>query len=82
VNCVLATTVTVKVTSETRERLRLISAERRLTAGQVIQVGLDAIERDQQRRRAYPQAVEVARDPEDLAELRAVSEDLATTRAG
>jgi len=78
----MATTLTVKVTSQTRERLRQIAEERQLTADQVIQAGLDAIERDQQRRRMYQQSLDIARDPEDLAEMRAVQADLDATRAG
>lgn len=76
-----AMTTTVKVTAETREQLRRLGAERQLTADQVIQQALTALERDAQRAATYARAVELANDPANRAEMLAVAQDMEHLRA-
>jgi Arc/MetJ-type ribon-helix-helix transcriptional regulator len=73
----MADTTTVKVQTSTRDLLLQIGASRRQSADQVIRDALDAMGRDETRQLAAAQARAIRDDPEDLAEIRAIREDLA-----
>lgn len=74
-------TTTVKVQTSTRDLLRSIGAARQQTADQVIVSALAAMQRDERRRVAAAQARAIADDPDDLAEIRAIHEEVAALRA-
>ncbi len=74
-------TTTVKVATSTRDHVREYGARTSLTADEVIQAGLAALEREELRRTARAQALALAHDEDDLAEMRAVREDLNEARA-
>lgn len=73
----MADTTTVKVQTSTRDLLMKIGASRRQSADQVIRDALEAMRRDETRKLAAEQARAIKDDPEDLAEIRAIREDLA-----
>ena len=80
----MAETTTVKVRVSTRTRLNEIGAATRRTADEVILAGLAALDRErwqQLRLQAAEQAAALANDASDLAESRAIQEDLAEFRA-
>ena len=73
----MAETTTVKVQVSTRDLLRSIGVERRLSADQVILAALAAMRRDERRAIAAAEARVIADDPSDLAEIRAIQDDVA-----
>lgn len=73
----MAETTTVKVQVSTRDLLRSIGVERRLSADQVILAALAAMRRDERRAIAAAEARAIADDPADLAEIRAIQDDVA-----
>lgn len=73
----MAETTTVKVQVSTRDLLRSIGVERRLSADQVILAALAAMRRDERRAIAAAEARAIADDPSDLAEIRAIQDDVA-----
>ncbi len=75
-------TTTVKVQVATRELIKQLGDERRWTADQVISAGVDALRREQRRQQASREAMLIASDEADLAEVRAVQADLDALRAG
>lgn len=75
-------TTTVKVQASTRDQLLAIGASRHLSADQVIVTALAALQRDERRQVAAAEARAIAADPVDLAEIRAVQDDIAALREG
>lgn len=78
----MADTTTVKVHTSTRDLLLELGASRRQTADQVIRSALAAMNRDERRRIAAAEARAIKDDPADLAEIRAIQQDLATLHEG
>jgi hypothetical protein len=77
----MADTTTVKVQMSTRDLLLRLGAARRQSADQVIVSALAAMERDERRQLAAAEALAIKNDPEDLAEIRAIQQDMAALRA-
>ncbi len=75
-------TTTVKVQVSTRDLLNSLGSERRQTADQVIRAALAAMQRDERRQLAASEARAIASDPDDLAEIRAIQDDIAALREG
>lgn len=75
-------TTTVKVQVSTRDLLNSLGRERRETADQVIRAALAAMLRDERRQLAASEARAIASDPDDLAEIRAIQDDIAALREG
>lgn len=75
-------TTTVKVQTSTRDLLRSLGASRHQSADQVILSALAALRRDERRQVAAAEARAVADDPVDLAEVRAIQDDIASLREG
>jgi Arc/MetJ-type ribon-helix-helix transcriptional regulator len=75
-------TTTVKVQVSTRDLLNSLGSERRETADQVIRAALAAMQRDERRQLAASEARAIANDPDDLAEIRAIQDDIAALREG
>lgn len=75
-------TTTVKVQASTRDLLRSIGAARHQSADQVILSALAALRRDERRHVAAAEARAIAEDPVDLAEIRAIQDDLEALREG
>lgn len=78
----MATTTTVKVQTSTRDLLRSIGVARHQSADQVILSALAAMRRDERRAIAAAEAREIADDPADLAEIRAIQDDIAALHEG
>jgi hypothetical protein len=78
----MAVTTTVKVRSSTRDLLLKIGASRHESADQVIVAALAAMSRDERRRIAAAEARAVKDDPADLAEVRAIQQDIAALHEG
>jgi hypothetical protein len=78
----MANTTTVKVQTSTRDLLLQIGASRRQSADQVIVAALAAMQRDQRRRIAAADARAIKDDPADLAEIRAIQQDMAALHEG
>ena len=74
-------TTTVKVQTSTRDLLLRLGAARRQSADQVILAALAAMERDERRSVAAAEARVIKDDPVDLAEIRAIQQDVAALRA-
>lgn len=72
----MADTTTVKVATSTRDAIKAHAAERGLTADQVIQSGLQALDREARRRQMRLEALALRDDPAEIAEIRAIREDL------
>lgn len=72
-----AHTTTVKVRTSTRDLLRSIGTARHQTVDQVILAALSAMRRDERRQVAAAEARDIADDPVDLAEIRALHDDIA-----
>lgn len=70
-------TTTVKVHTTTRDQIMALGAARRESADQVITAALAAMRREENRRIAAAEARSIQNDPADLAEIRAIHEDLA-----
>ena len=77
----MGATTTVKVQTSTRDLLMAIGAERRQSADQVIVAALAAMQRDERRRVAAAEARAIKDDPSDLAEIRAIQEEMAALHA-
>lgn len=75
-------TTTVKVQTSTRDLLLQLGAARRQSADQVIRAALAAMSRDERRQVAAAEARAIKDDPLDLAEIRAIQEDLAALHEG
>ncbi len=75
-------TTTVRVHTSTRDLLLQLGAARRQTADQVIRAALEAMRRDERRQVAAEEARSVSEDPLDLAEVRAIQQDMAALREG
>ena len=75
-------TTTVKVQASTRDQLLAIGASRHLSADQVIITALAALQRDERRQLAAAEARAIAADPVDLAEIRAIQDDIAALHEG
>jgi hypothetical protein len=75
-------TTTVKVQTTTRDLLRSIGAARHQSADQVILSALAALRRDERRQVAAAEARAIADDPVDLAEIRAIRDDIAALHEG
>ena len=78
----MADTTTVKVHIETRDLLMALGVARRQSADQVILAALAALRRDERRQMAAAEARAIRDDPVDLAEIRALQEDMAALHAG
>lgn len=78
----MADTTTVKVHTTTRDLLLELGAARRQSADQVIVAALAAMRRDERRRVAAEEARAIRDDPADLAEIRAIQQDLAALHEG
>jgi hypothetical protein len=75
-------TTTVKVHTSTRDLLLELGASRRQSADQVIRSALAAMRRDERRQVAAAEARAVREDPLDLAEIRAIQQDVAALHEG
>lgn len=75
-------TTTVKVHTSTRDLLLEVGAARRQSADQVIRAALEAMKRDERRQVAAQEARAIRDDPVDLAEIRAIQQDMAALREG
>lgn len=78
----MGNTTTVKVQTSTRDMLLQLGAARRQSADQVIRAALEAMSRDERRQVAATEARALSEDPLDLAEVRAIQEDMAALREG
>ena len=74
-------TTTVKVQTSTRDALLELGAARRQSADQVILSALDAMRRDERRKVAAAEALAIKDDPDDLAEIRAIQQDMEALHA-
>ncbi len=75
-------TTTVKVQTTTRDLLLEVGAARRQSADQVILAALAAMRRDERRLVAAAEARSIRDDPTDLAEIRAIAQDVAALNEG
>ena len=75
-------TTSVKVHTSTRDLLLQLGASRRQSADQVIRAALEAMRRDERRGVAAEEARAVKVDPADLAEVRAIQQDMAALLEG
>jgi len=75
-------TTTVKVQTSTRDLLLELGAARRQSADQVILAALAAMRRDERRHVAAAEALAIKDDPAELAEIRAIQQDMAALHAG
>lgn len=78
----MGNTTTVKVQTSTRDMILQLGASRRQSADQVIRAALEAMRRDEHRQVAVTEARALREDPVDLAEVRAIQEDMAALREG
>ncbi|MEC5182276.1 hypothetical protein [Arthrobacter sp. CG_A4] len=78
----MAVTTTVKVRSSTRDLILKIGAARHESADQVIVAALAAMSRDERRRIAAAEARAIKDDPADLAEVRAIQQEIAALHEG
>ncbi len=78
----MAETTTVKVHTSTRDLLLQLGAARRQSADQVIRAALEAMKRDERRQVAVQEARAIRDDPADLAEIRAIQQDMDSLREG
>lgn len=78
----MAKTTTVKVHTSTRDLLLQVGADRRQSADQVIRAALEAMKRDERRQVAAQEARAIRDDPADLAEIRAIQQDMDSLREG
>ena len=78
----MAETTTVKVHTSTRDLLLQVGAARRQSADQVIRAALEAMKRDERRQVAAREARVIRDDPADLAEIRAIQQDMDSLREG
>ncbi|CAN5758622.1 hypothetical protein BH18ACT7_BH18ACT7_06550 [soil metagenome] len=78
----MAETTTVKVQTSTRDLLLELGAARRQSADQVIRTALAALHRDERRQVAAAEARAITTDPVDLAEVRAIQQEMAALHEG
>jgi len=78
----MSETTTVKVHTSTRDLLMQLGASRRQSADQVIRAALEAMRRDERRQVAAQEARAIKDDAVDLAEIRAIQEDIAALQEG
>jgi Arc/MetJ-type ribon-helix-helix transcriptional regulator len=78
----MSETTTVKVHTSTRDLLLQLGAARRQSADQVIRAALEAMRRDERRQVAAQEARAIKDDAVDLAEIRAIQEDIAALQEG
>lgn len=78
----MADTTTVKVQTSTRDLILQVGASRRQSADQVILAALAAMQRDERRQVAAAEAHALKEDPADLAEVRAIHQDMAALHEG
>jgi hypothetical protein len=78
----MADTTTVKVQTSTRDLLLELGAARRQSADQVIRTALAAMHRDERRQIAAAEARAIKNDPVDLAEVRAIQQEIAALHEG
>lgn len=78
----MADTTTVKVHTSTRDLLLELGAARRQSADQVIRTALAAMHRDERRQIAADEARAIKNDPVDLAEVRAIQQEIAALHEG
>ncbi len=78
----MADTTTVKVHTSTRDLLLELGAARRQSADQVIRTALAAMHRDERRQIAAAEARAIKNDPVDLAEVRAIQQEIAALHEG
>ncbi len=78
----MADTTTVKVQTSTRDLLPELGAARRQSADQVIRTALAAMDRDERRQIAAAEARAITTDPVDLAEVRAIQQEMAALHEG
>ncbi len=78
----MADTTTVKVQTSTRDLLLQLGAARRQSADQVILAALSAMQRDERRQVAAAEAQAIKDDPADLAEIKAIRQDMAALHEG
>lgn len=78
----MADTTTVKVQTSTRDLILQVGVARRQSADQVILAALGAMQRDERRRVAAAEARAIKDDPGDLAEMRAIQQDMAALHEG
>lgn len=78
----MADTTTVKVRRSTRDLILKVGASRHESADQVIVAALAAMSRDERRRIAEAEARAIKDDPADLAEVRAIQQDMAALNEG
>lgn len=78
----MSETTTVKVHTSTRDLLLQLGASRRQSADQVIRAALEAMRRDERRQVAAQEARAIKDDAVDLAEIRAIQEDIAALQEG
>jgi predicted transcriptional regulator len=75
------TVTTLKVSTQTRDRVKALSDAEHRTADQVINAALDQLERSRRRRQMRDESQAALADPADRAESRAVQDDLDDLRA-
>jgi hypothetical protein len=78
----MADTTAVKVQTSTRDLLLQVGAAKRQSADQVILAALAAMRRDERRQIAAAEAHAIKDDPADLAEIRAIQQDVAALHKG
>lgn len=78
----MSETTTVKVHTSTRDLLLQLGASRRQSADQVIRAALEAMRRDERRQVAAQEARAIKDDAVDLAEIRAIQEEIAALQEG
>jgi predicted transcriptional regulator len=75
------TATTIKVSPQTRDRVKAVGEAEHRTADQVVNAALDAYQLEARRRRARADAARLRSDPEDQAEMRRVMEEMEELRA-
>ncbi len=78
---IMADTTTVKVQTSTRDLLLQLGASRHESTDQVILAAVAAMHRDRRHQVAAAEALAIKDDPADLAEIRAIQQDMAASGA-
>lgn len=78
----MADTTTVKLQASTRDLLLQVGAARRQSADQVVLAALAAMQPHESRQVAAAEARAIKDDPADLAETRAIQQDMAALHEG
>jgi len=74
---IMADTATVKVQTSTRDLLLSLGTSRRESIDQVILAAVAAMHHDKRRQVAAAEALAIRDDPVELAEIRAIQQDMA-----